>query len=30
MLQPVHLICIDNRTGNLYIFAGNSEELEEE
>jgi hypothetical protein len=28
MLQPVHLICIDNRTGNLYILAGNSEELE--
>ena len=28
MLQPVHLICIDNRTRNLYILAGNTEELE--
>jgi hypothetical protein len=28
MLQPVHLICIDNRTRNLYILGGNTEELE--
>ena len=28
MLQPIHLVCIDRRTGNLYILAGNSEEIE--
>jgi hypothetical protein len=28
MLQPVHLICIDLRTSNLYILAGYDEELE--
>lgn len=28
MLQPIHLICIDRRTGNLYILAGNSEKIE--
>ncbi len=28
MLQPVHLICIDDRTYNLYIIAGYSEDLE--
>jgi len=28
MLQPINLICIDGRTGNLYILAGNSEEIE--
>lgn len=28
MLQPVHLICIDNRTDNLYILAGNAEDIE--
>jgi hypothetical protein len=28
MLQPIHLVCIDDRTGNLYILAGNTESLE--
>ncbi len=28
MLQPIHLICIDRRTKNLYILAGYEEELE--
>jgi len=28
MLQPIHLICIDDRTHNLYILAGETEELE--
>ncbi|MEA5550688.1 hypothetical protein VB713_06815 [Anabaena cylindrica UHCC 0172] len=28
MLQPIHLICIDERTQNLYILAGYHEELE--
>ncbi|BAY10889.1 DUF6888 family protein [Calothrix sp. NIES-2098] len=28
MIQPIHLICIDNRTGNIYILAGYDEELE--
>ena len=28
MLQPIHLVCIDERTGNLYILAGNTENLE--
>ncbi|WP_427162928.1 DUF6888 family protein [Aliinostoc sp. HNIBRCY26] len=28
MLQPVHLICLDNRTLNIYILAGHNEELE--
>lgn len=28
MLQPVHLVCIDDRTNNLYILAGNAEDLE--
>lgn len=28
MLQPIHLICIDNRTRNLYVLAGYDEELE--
>jgi hypothetical protein len=28
MLQPIHLICIDNRTRNVYILAGYDEELE--
>ena len=28
MLQPIHLICIDQRTKNLYILAGYDEELE--
>lgn len=28
MLQPIHLICVDNRTCNVYILAGYNEELE--
>ncbi|MFB2836824.1 DUF6888 family protein [Floridanema evergladense] len=28
MLQPIHLVCIDDRTNNLYVLAGNSETLE--
>jgi hypothetical protein len=28
MLQPIHLICVDARTGNVYILAGANEELE--
>lgn len=28
MLQPIHLICLDARTLNVYILAGYDEELE--
>ncbi len=28
MLQPMHLVCVDQRTHNLYILAGYSEDLE--
>jgi hypothetical protein len=28
MLQPVHLVCIDDRANNLYVLAGNTENLE--
>ncbi len=28
MLQPIHLICIDDRNKNLYVLAGYEEELE--
>jgi hypothetical protein len=28
MLQPVHIACIDERTNNLYVLAGNTEDLE--
>lgn len=28
MLQPIHLVCVDERTGNLYILAGSDEDLE--
>ncbi len=28
VLQPIHLICIDARTQNLYILAGEAEEIE--
>jgi hypothetical protein len=28
MLQPIHLICVDARTQNVYILAGYNEELE--
>jgi hypothetical protein len=26
-LQPIHLVCIDKRTANLFILAGNDEEI---
>lgn len=28
MFQPIHLICVDNRTQNLFILAGQSENIE--
>ncbi|WP_416666989.1 DUF6888 family protein [Egbenema bharatensis] len=28
MLQPIHLVCVDGRTQNLYILAGQNEEIE--
>jgi hypothetical protein len=28
--QPIYLICIDKRTGNLFILAGYDEEIEAE
>jgi hypothetical protein len=28
MLQPIHLVCIDDRTHNLYILAGNTQDIE--
>lgn len=28
MLQPIHLVCVDDRTRNVYILAGYDEELE--
>jgi len=28
MLQPIHLVCIDDRTRNVYILAGYNEEIE--
>lgn len=28
MLQPIHLICVDARTQNIYVIAGYNEELE--
>ena len=28
MFQPIHLICVDERTHNVYILAGHNEELE--
>jgi hypothetical protein len=28
MMQPVHLICVDRRTQNVYILAGHDEGLE--
>ena len=27
MLQPIHLICVDDRTRNVYVLAGYDEEL---
>lgn len=28
MLQPIHIICVDDRTLNIYILAETNEELE--
>lgn len=28
MLQPIHLVCIDRRTFNVYVLAGYDESLE--
>ena len=28
MFQPIHLICVDSRTQNVYVIAGNDEGLE--
>ncbi len=28
MLQPIHLVCIDQRTKNVYVLAGYDESLE--
>ncbi len=28
MLQPIHLMCIDQRTLNVYILAGHDEDIE--
>ncbi|WP_442937075.1 DUF6888 family protein [Nostoc sp.] len=27
-LQPIHLVCVDDRTSNLYVLAGSTENLE--
>jgi hypothetical protein len=28
MLQPIHLICVDKRTQNVYVIAGYDEGIE--
>lgn len=28
MLQPIHLVCVDRRTLNVYVLAGYDEDLE--
>lgn len=28
MSQPIHLVCIDRRTHNVYVLAGYGEDLE--
>lgn len=28
MLQPIHLVCVDRRTRNLYVLAGYGEDIE--
>ncbi len=28
MFQPIHIVRLDERTGNLFILAGAAEELE--
>ncbi|BDA72874.1 hypothetical protein CAL7716_070400 [Calothrix sp. PCC 7716] len=29
-LQPIYLMCIDKRTGNLFILAGHEEDIQVE
>ncbi|MGJ3252299.1 MAG: DUF6888 family protein [Elainellaceae cyanobacterium] len=28
MLQPMHVVCVDRRTRNVYVLAGYGEDLE--
>lgn len=28
MFHPIHLVCIDGRTQNLYVLAGQDEKIE--
>lgn len=28
MFQPIHLVCVDHRTQNVYVLAGHQEDLE--
>ena len=28
MLQPIHLVCVDTQTRNVFVLAGYDEELE--
>jgi hypothetical protein len=28
MFQPIHMVCVDQRTRHLYILAGHDEDLE--
>lgn len=28
MFQPLHLVCVDGRSQNLYVLAGQDEEIE--
>ncbi|WP_375338974.1 hypothetical protein [Ancylothrix sp. D3o] len=28
MFQPIHIICIDGRTQNLFILAGHNEDIQ--
>lgn len=28
MSQPIHLVCVDRRTQNVYVLAGYGEDLE--
>ncbi|MBW4646063.1 MAG: hypothetical protein KME23_24245 [Goleter apudmare HA4340-LM2] len=28
MSQPIHLVCVDGRTQNVYVLAGYDEDLE--
>lgn len=29
MFQPIHLICVNDRTHNVYILSGHDEELDQ-